>query len=147
MSRRSERLAPIPLGAEGMFTNGQLTDRGAVVDVPKPVSVKKEPTTKSTADLQYKPVAEELSFLRKTMRDLVGAYSDQLEAEITALAAGVKADAEGKKAVPASRAHDLRDMLSLLRSLEVKPAKGRRRDLKKIEVLVEELQRIVERWA
>lgn len=130
-----------------MFTNGQLTDEGTVVDVATYLSVKKEPANKSTTDLQYKPVAEELSFLRKTMRDLVGAYSDQLEAEITALAAGVKADAEGKKVAPASRAHDLRDMLTLLRSLEVKPAKGRRRDLKKIEVLMEELQRIVERWA
>ncbi len=109
--------------------------------------MKKEAASKSTADLQYQPVAQELGFLRKTMRELVGAYSDQLEGEIAALASGVKADAEGKKVVPSSRAHDLRDMLSLLRSLEVKPAKGRRRDLKKVEVLVEDLQRIVERWA
>jgi hypothetical protein len=37
-------------------------------------------------------------------------------------------------------------MLMLLRSLEVKPTKGRRRDLKKIETLVEELRNIVNRW-
>lgn len=146
MSHKPERLAPIPLRGQEVFTNTRLTGGGTVVTVPTPASVKKEPASKSTADLQYKPVVEELSFLRKTIRDLVAAYSDQLEAEITALAAGVKADAEGKKAVPSSRAHDLRDMLSLLRSLEVKPAKGRRRDLKKVEVLVEDLQRIVERW-
>jgi hypothetical protein len=147
MNRRSERLAPVSQGGQENVTNSQLTDRCTVVDVAGPVSVKKEPTKIPIADLQYKAVAEELSFLRKTMRDLVGAYSDQVEAEIAALSTGVKADAEGKKVVPASRAHDLRDMLSLLRSLEVKPAKGRRRDLKKIEVLVEELQRILERWA
>jgi hypothetical protein len=37
-------------------------------------------------------------------------------------------------------------MLMLLRSLDVKPAKGKRRDLKKVELLVEELRGIVERW-
>jgi hypothetical protein len=30
--------------------------------------------------------------------------------------------------------------------LEVKPAKGRRRDLKKVETLVEDLREIVDRW-
>jgi len=34
----------------------------------------------------------------------------------------------------------------LLRSLEVKPAKGRRRDLKKAENVLEELARISEGW-
>ena len=42
---------------------------------------------------------------------------------------------------------DLRDMLILLRTLEVKPEAGRRKDLKKIESLVEDLRLLSERWA
>ncbi len=42
--------------------------------------------------------------------------------------------------------HDLRDMLTVLRTLEIKPAAGRRRDLKKIEAAVEDLRMLVERW-
>jgi hypothetical protein len=37
-------------------------------------------------------------------------------------------------------------MLMLLRGLEVKPDKGRRRDLKRIEALLAELQEITARW-
>ena len=47
---------------------------------------------------------------------------------------------------PHSEIHDLRDMLTLLRTLEVKPEAGRRKDLKKIESLVEELRLLSERW-
>ena len=56
------------------------------------------------------------------------------------------ASAESKKKLPGSRGSDVRDLLMLLRALEVKPAKGRRRDLKKIENLIEELRAITERW-
>jgi hypothetical protein len=84
--------------------------------------------------------------LRKTFRDLISAYSAQLEAEIVALHTAVQSDAESKKKLPGTRGTDLRDMLMMLRSLEVKPGKGRRRDLKKVENLLEELRVIVDRW-
>ena len=45
-----------------------------------------------------------------------------------------------------SEIHDLRDMLTLLRTLQIKPEAGRRKDLKKIEGLVEELRLLSERW-
>ena len=45
-----------------------------------------------------------------------------------------------------SEIHDLRDMLTLLRTLDVKPEAGRRKDLKKIESLVEDLRALSERW-
>ena len=47
---------------------------------------------------------------------------------------------------PHSEIHDLRDMLTLLRTLEIKPEAGRRKDLKKIETLVEDLRLLSERW-
>lgn len=111
-----------------------------------PASVKTEPKAKPASALPLPVVAEELAFLRKTFRDLVSAYSAALEGEITNLHTLVSAEAASKRKLPASRTADLRDMLMLLRSLEVKPAKGRRRDLKKVENLVEELRAIADHW-
>lgn len=108
--------------------------------------MKGEPSSRSSSDFQHPVVAEELAFLRKTFRDLASSYAGQVESEITALLDQVKTDAQSGKKLPAARAHDLRDMLSLLRNLEIKPAKGRRRDLKKVETLLEELRHVVERW-
>ncbi|MEP6669915.1 MAG: hypothetical protein ABJF10_12225 [Chthoniobacter sp.] len=109
--------------------------------------MKDEPKPKPASALPFKTVAEELTFLRKTLRDLVGTYAAQLEAEIAHLHATVIADGESKKKLPGNRVSDLRDMLMMLRSLEVKPAKGRRRDLKKVENLIEELRTIADRWS
>ncbi len=103
---------------------------------PKPVPALPLPT-----------VAEELAFLRKTFRDLVAAYGAAVEGEITHLHTLVCAEDAVKKKLSARRATDLRVMLTLLRALEVKPAKGRRRDLKKVEHLAEKLRAITERWA
>lgn len=101
---------------------------------------------KAVSDLPLPVVAEELAFLRKLFRDLIAAYGAQVEGEIARIEALVKADAESRKKLPATRMVDLRDMLMQLRSLEVKPAKGRRRDLKKVETLVAELAAITDRW-
>lgn len=108
--------------------------------------MKDEPKAKPASALPLQTVAEELAFLRKTFRDLIGAYTAHVEGELTQLHAAVLADSTSKKKLPGSRVTDLRDMLMLLRSLEVKPAKGKRRDLKKIETLVEDLRAIVNRW-
>jgi hypothetical protein len=129
------------------FTN-RLLDAGRAPfnGVTKVNSVKTEPALKHASALPLKTVAEELAFLRKSFRDLVTAYSSQIEAEITQLHSTVNTQAESKRKLPASRVHDLRDMLMLLRSLEIKPTKGKRRDLKKVENLVEELRLIADRW-
>ena len=91
-------------------------------------------------------VAEELAFLRKTFRDLAAAYGAAVEGGIAHLHTLVCAEAASGKKLPARRTADVREMLTLLRSLEVKPARGRRRDLKKIESLVADLRVITERW-
>lgn len=108
--------------------------------------VKTEPKAKPASELPLPTVAEELAFLRKTFRDLVAAYSTEVEGEIARVQGLVSAESGSKKKLPASRMNDLRDMLMLLRSLEVKPTKGRRRDLKKLEIVVRELTEIADRW-
>ena len=101
-------------------------------------------------------VAEALDRISRDQEDVAGVFKRMAfagvkiitlsEGEITHLHTLVSADAASKKKLPASRTADLRDMLMLVRSLEVKPAKGRRRDLKKVENVVGELRVIVERW-
>jgi hypothetical protein len=91
-----------------------------------------------------KSAAEELAFLRKMFRETVDQYAARIEADIAAIRESVLAEAKGKKA--AARNRDARDMITLIRQLEIRPDKGRRRDLKKIDALVEELQRFAENW-
>ena len=129
-----------------IVTNGALTNQHRLSDVRLAFRVKDTFPPKPAADFQHKSVADELAFLRKTFRDLASAYATEIEGEITSVMIAVKTDSESKKKLPASRAHDLRDMLSLLRNLDVRPAKGRRRDLKKLENAVEELRRVVDGW-
>jgi hypothetical protein len=108
--------------------------------------VKTPAEAKSPSDLPLPVVIEELTYLRKTFRDLIATYSAGIEGEIAHLHARLSADVAGKKKLPANRLNDLRDMLMTLRSLDVKPAKGRRRDLKRVESVVEELRSISDRW-
>jgi hypothetical protein len=107
--------------------------------------VKSKAQSHSADDLQHKTVIHELGTLRAVFREVVAAYSRSIEAEFAALLAAVKTDAQRPK-FPASRAHDLRDILSCIGDLEVKPEKGRRRDLKQLEEVLEEARRITGRW-
>ena len=113
----------------------------------------------------FKSAAEELDALRKTFRAVCRHYADRVDMEIIRLrehvaAAGevyreqdkVKAAAGARGRSAAARdavgvqIRDLRDMLTVLRTLEIKPDSGRRRDLKKIEAAVDDLRTLVERW-
>ena len=106
---------------------------------------KHEHATTAPDDLPLKPVMDELAFVRKTFRDTATQYVTQIESEISAIRETVAATA-AKKKVPAERLRGLRDILLILRGLDVKSEKGRRRDLKKIESAVDELRRIVDGW-
>ncbi len=130
---------------------------------------KKEPVPTVQAS-PYKSTAEELAALRKVFRLACRCYMERVEMEIIrvheqVVTAGMAAASVGEtrklssppsarvKAAAATSAgdahseiHDLRDMLTLLRTLDVKPETGRRKDLKKIESLVEDLRVLSERW-
>ena len=111
----------------------------------------------------YKSAAEELDALRKTFRAASQHYAKRIDMEIIRLRERVagageqRMAADNKKQAPGrtgarnvgpgnSQLYDLRDMTTLLRTLDVKPLAGRRKDLKKIESLVDELRLLVARW-
>jgi hypothetical protein len=92
-----------------------------------------------------KSAGEELDYLRKTFREIIASYSARIEGEIEQIRDAVGAE-EKKKKIPTAHMRDARDIITLVRTLDVKAEKGRRRDLKKIDLLVEELRRFVENW-
>jgi len=95
--------------------------------------------------LPTKALIDEMAFLRRNFREIVNHYTTAVESELAQVVALVTAENDKKK-VPADRVKDMRDMLMLMRELEVKTSKGRRRDLKRIESTVAELRTIAERW-
>ncbi len=114
----------------------------------------------------FKSATGELDALRKAFRTACRHYAERVDMEIIRLRERVATAAEayhgddqvkaaagtrgrsraGHAADPNSQLRDMRDMLTVLRTLEVKPLDGRRRDLKKIEATVEDLRMLIERW-
>ena len=126
--------------------------------------MKKAPTLAEASP--HKSVAQELETLRAAFRLACRQYSERVEMEIIrvrekVVSAGVTAAeqekvdlarpvsanrparagtaAQTKAAGTLAQVHDLRDMLTLLRTLQVKPQEGRRKDLKKIETVINDL--------
>lgn len=117
----------------------------------KPRATKKPARTTKAAAKKAEPspvksVAEELESLRKTLREVVKNYSNRIESEIADLRAIVLGLTETAESLPTSRMHELRDMLTLMRTLQVKEEKGRRKDVKKIDDLVADLRQFVDGW-
>jgi hypothetical protein len=92
-----------------------------------------------------KSLAEELEFVRKAYRESIQVYSRRVEAQLTALRDIVLKQTNNPNPPPA-QLRDLRDMITLCRTLDLKPEKGRRKDLKKIDTLLDELQVLVQNW-
>lgn len=88
-------------------------------------------------------VLEELDQLDRTVREIVKTVLVVREEEIRLIRARV--EKPGKKLSPAKMI-DLRDMLTVLRKTEFKPEKGRRRDLRKIDDMIEDLKILTENW-
>ncbi|MBA2623524.1 MAG: hypothetical protein H0U88_07915 [Chthoniobacterales bacterium] len=81
----------------------------------------------------------ELLELRRDLRATLRAYAARLEvhlAEGTAVVAASK-DADD---LPREQLHRIRDLTMMVRNRKVKPEKGRRKDLRKLDSLIEELQ-------
>jgi hypothetical protein len=90
-----------------------------------------------------KAVVSELQDLRAELRESASSYAARLDAEIERVRKVVEA-AGGNSS--SAKIRDLRDMLTLLRHRQLKPDKGRRKDLKKIESVVNDLTMLIENW-
>lgn len=96
-------------------------------------------------DLPIQSLLSEIESFRTTIHQTLSTYEAKLNEELTVLKTAV----EGKLQESENRQgqlRDLRDMLTVLRTVDVKPEKGRRKDIKKLEGVVEDLKIIAENW-
>jgi len=94
-----------------------------------------------------KSVTEELDLLRKSFRESVNAYAKRIETQLAEAREHILAQTQTKDSkTQSSHIRDLRDIITLCRTLDLKPDKGRRKDLKKIESAVEEIRAMIQNW-
>src|SRR3979411_2652729 len=84
----------------------------------------------------------ELEKLRGDLRATVRAYAARLESGL-AERRGALESSKPAEELSRERLHQLRDLTILVRKLKLKPEKGRRKDLRKIDSLIEDLQLLV----
>jgi hypothetical protein len=90
-----------------------------------------------------KSLADDLGHLRRVLRKTARAYTRRLDQDIVSVMEWAHSAFNSRK-VARSRIRDLGDMLALVRRIEAKPDKGRRKDLKKIDSVVNELRFFIE---
>ena len=109
-------------------------------------AAKKFPATKSQAPKALSAVARQQLLLVNGLLDEVARnYLARLHREIAELIRVL----EKKQAEPGFSRRELKDLHGILKRislLQINPERGRRKDLKKIDALIGELQSIVERW-
>jgi hypothetical protein len=110
------------------------------------VAVKKLSPAKSQTPKALGAVARQQLLLVNGMLDEVARnYLARLHREIAELIRAL----EKKQAQPGFSRRELKDLQGMLKQiahLQINPEKGRRKDLKKIDALIGELQSTVERW-
>lgn len=91
--------------------------------------------------LPVKLIESELQSLRHDLRQTVRAYAARLEIELAESAAVIASHAKTKN-LSREHLHEIRDVTIMLRTRKLKPEKGRRKDLRKIESLIGDLHSV-----
>jgi len=86
-------------------------------------------------------LTEELGLLRRDLRKTTRAYTARLELDLAESAAAV-AVSKRADSLSRERLHDIRDLTILIRKRKLKPEKGRRKDVRKIDSLIQDLHSI-----
>ncbi len=84
----------------------------------------------------------ELASLRRDLRRTMRAYAQRLEDDLGKSTAAVRSLASAEN-LSSDKLRDVRDMMVLVRRRKLKPEKGRRKDVRKIDSLIEDLQLFV----
>jgi hypothetical protein len=98
----------------------------------------KHSSRKGSAASPVKLLESELVKLRAELRETVRVYTARLEIQLAQSVAALQASRQSEE-LPRERLHQLRDLTSMVRKRKVKPEKGRRKDLRKIDALITDL--------
>ena len=80
----------------------------------------------------------ELDALRRDLRTTLRAYAAGLEIHLAETAAAIAASRQSEE-LSREQQHEIRDLTIMVRNRKLKPEKGRRKDLRKIDALIGEL--------
>jgi hypothetical protein len=88
-------------------------------------------------------LTDELDAVRRDLRRTIRAYAMRLELD---LAESIAAVTRYKQAEDLSRErlHDIRDLTIMMRKRKLKPEKGRRKDVRKLDLLIHDLHSIAQ---
>jgi hypothetical protein len=86
-------------------------------------------------------LAAELAALRRDLRATSRAYVARLEIDLAESTAAV-ASTKAAETLSRERLHEIRDLTIMVRKRKLKPEKGRRKDLRKIDSLIRDLHSI-----
>ena len=88
-------------------------------------------------------LSDELDAVRRYLRRTIRAYAARLELD---LAESIVAVTQYKRAEDLSRErlHDIRDLTIMMRKRKLKPEKGRRKDVRKLDSLIRDLHSIAQ---
>jgi hypothetical protein len=120
--------------------------RTGFLAVAYPPSVKRKKQRHKKAPREVSPVTmltDELDAVRRDLRRTIRAYAARLELD---LAESVAAVSRYKRAEELSRErlHDIRDLTIMMRKRKLKPEKGRRKDVRKLDSLIRDLHSITQ---
>ena len=91
------------------------------------------------AEISLASVLErELGAFRRDLRSTLRAYSARLEIDLAEVTATVSAQSRPSDA-SREDLHNLRELMILLRKRKLKPEKGRRKDLRKLDLLIRDM--------
>lgn len=93
-----------------------------------------------------KALLEELESFRGLCHGTLDAIGTRMDDQLDAVRLRVEALGSAES-LPQGKIRDLRDMLTLLRTNGIKPEKGRRKDLKKLDTITEDLAMLVQNWS
>jgi len=83
-------------------------------------------------------LASELRGLRHDLRTVAKAYITRIETDLSVCLAALRAYGPIEE-VPRETLHQIRDITIMVRNRKLKPEKGRRKDLRKIDSLIGDL--------
>ena len=86
-----------------------------------------------------KELVREIKYLRSVAKDVVDRYSLRVYASLVNIVRILESSDRKRLAARKPSDNTMREMLSCVRSLKVKPKKGRAKDLARIEIIVKKL--------
>jgi hypothetical protein len=119
--------------------------RRAFWQLVKTLSVKqKKQRHKKTREIcPVTMLTDELDAVRRDLRRTIRAYAVRLELDLAESIAAVNRYKQAED-LSRERLHDIRDLTIMMRKRKLKPEKGRRKDVRKLDCLIRDLHSIAQ---